>query len=77
MCGVPAYYIEERIGILLKREAVIEVSKGKYRTDFIIWSNKYGINCEENAEKALMPIMEQLLEALLNIAKEAAKNPFL
>ena len=58
LCGVPAYYIEERIGNLLKREAVIEVSKGKYQTDFIIWSDKYGIYCEENAEKSLMPVMK-------------------
>ena len=43
LCGVPAYYIEDRIDNLLKREAVIEVSKGRYQTDFIIWSDKYGI----------------------------------
>lgn len=67
-CGVPAYYIEERMENLLKREAVIEVSKGKYQTDFIIWSDKYGIYCEENAEKVLMPIMEEMLKALDGIA---------
>ena len=70
LCGVPAYYIEERIENLVKREAVLEPAKGKYRTDFIIWSDKYGIYCEENAEKTLMPIMDRLLEALDNIAKE-------
>lgn len=75
-CGVPAYYIEERIENLLKREAIIEVSKGKYRTDFIIWSDKYGIYCEENAEKVLMPMMAELLKALDGIAKEAAKIGF-
>ncbi len=76
LCGVPAYYIEERIGNLLKREAITEVSKGKYQTDFIIWSDKYGIYCEENAEKALLPIMDKLLEALNCIAEEAAKIDF-
>lgn len=76
VCGVPAYYIEERIQNLLKREAIIEVSKGKYQTDFIIWSDKYGIYCEENAEKALMPIMEKLLKALDSIAEKAAKIDF-
>ncbi len=75
-CGVPAYYIEERIENLLKREAIIEVSKGKYQTDFIIWSDKYGIYCEENAEKSLMPIMDKLLKALDRIAEEAAKIDF-
>ena len=76
LCGVPAYYIEERIQNLLKREAIIEVSKGKYQTDFVIWSDKYGIYCEESAEKALMPIMEKLLKALDGIAKEAAAIDF-
>ncbi len=76
VCGVPAYYIEERIENLLKREAIIEVSKGKYQTDFIIWSDKYGIYCEENAEKALMPIMEELIKALDSIAEEAARIDF-
>lgn len=76
LCGVPAYYIEERIENLIKREAVLEPVKGKYRTDFIIWSDKYGIYCEENAEKALMPMMDQLLDALDNIAKEANQLNF-
>lgn len=76
ICGVPAYYIEERIENLLNREAVIEMPKGKYRTDFVIWSDKYGIYCEENAERSLMPIMERLLDALFGIAEEAAKIGF-
>lgn len=76
LCGVPAFYIEERIDNLLKKDAVIEASKGRYQTDFIIWSDKYGIFCEENAEKELMPIMDKLLSAIKDIAKEAAKIPF-
>jgi len=76
ICGVPAYYIEERIENLLKREAIIEISKGKYQTDFIIWSDKYGIYCEENAEKVLMPIMKELIKALYSIAEEATKIDF-
>jgi len=76
LCGVPAYYIEDRMQNLLYREAIIEISKGKYQTDFIIWSDKYGIYCEENAEKALLPIMDKLLKALDNIAKKAAEIGF-
>ncbi len=75
-CGVPAYYIEERIDNLLKREAIIEQVKGKYRTDFILWSDKYGIYCEENAEKVLMPIMDRLIMALDKIALDADKIDF-
>lgn len=75
-CGVPAYYIEERMKNLINREAVIEVSRGRYQTDFVIWSDKYGIYCEENAEKALLPIMDELLKALEGIAGEAGKLDF-
>lgn len=76
ICGVPAYYIEERIDNLINREAILEVSKGKYQTDFIIWSDKYGMYCEENAEKALLPIMEELLSALDATADEVHKIDF-
>ena len=71
LCGVPAYYVEDRIENLMKREAVVRAGKDKYRTDFIIWSDKYGIYCEQTAEKALMPIMDKLLLALKSIAAEA------
>ncbi len=75
-CGVPAYYIEDRIENLLKREAILEVKKGAFRTNFIIWTDKYGIYCEENAEKSLMPLMGRLLDALNGIANEAWKIDF-
>jgi len=76
LCGVPAYYIEDRISHLLKYEAMVEASKGKYQTDFIIWSDKYGIYCEENAEKALLPILDDLLAALKEITTQAMKLDF-
>ncbi len=75
-CGVPAYYIEDRIENLLNREAVVEISKNKYQTNFIIWTDQYGIYCEKNAETVLMPILKALLNALKSIAKEAGKIPF-
>ena len=75
-CGVPAYYIEDRLDNLLKREAIREVSKGKYQTDFVIFSDKYGIYCEENAEKSMLPIMDKMLDALDGIAKDAEKLVF-
>ncbi len=76
LCGVPAYYVEERMDNLIKREAVTEPVKGKYQTDFIIWSDKYNIYCEENAEKALMPMMDKLIAALKGIAEEAGQIDF-
>ena len=76
LCGVPAYYIEDRIDNLIKHEAMIEPVRGKYQTDFIIYSDKYGIYSEENAEKALLPLMDKLIDALKNIAREAANIDF-
>lgn len=75
-CGVPAYYIEERVEHLLEKDAIIEPVKGKYRTNFIVWSDKYGIYCEEHAERVIMPLMDKLLEALECIAAEAGQIPF-
>ena len=76
VCGVPAYYVEDRINNLVMREALVEVAKGKYRTDFIIWSDKYGIYSEENAEKILLSIIDELLTAINRIADEAGKIEF-
>lgn len=76
LCGVPAYYIEDCVNNLLKREALTEITKGKYRTNFLIWLDKHDAYCEENALKALMPIMDRLLDALDGIASEAAETGF-
>lgn len=76
LCGVPAYFIEDRIDNLLKREAIFEVSKGKYQTDFIIWSDKHGIFCEENMEKALLPLMDKLIAAIRSVAEKAKEIDF-
>ncbi|MDE6318978.1 MAG: RNA polymerase sigma factor [Lachnospiraceae bacterium] len=76
LCGVPAYYVEDRLENLVKREAVIETVKGKYQTDFIIWSDKYGIYCEENAGKAIAPMKDKMIAALKALAAEAGKIDF-
>mgnify|MGYP001025298674 FL=1 len=76
LCGVPAYYVEERVDNLVKRNAVLEAVRGKYQTNFIIWSDKYGTYCEENAVKALLPIQDKILEALKLLAAEAGSLGF-
>ena len=40
LCGVPAFYIEERLANLVSREAVSALPKGRYRTEFLIYSDK-------------------------------------
>lgn len=72
LCGVPAYYVEERVENLIKRNAVIMPAKGKYQTDFIIWSDKYGIYCEKYAETALLPVADKMIAALKALAKDAS-----
>ncbi len=69
-CGVPAYYIEDSIANLQRRQALTEQGSGKYRTAFLIWDDRYDIYCEAHAEKALMPVMEPMLDALDAIAEE-------
>lgn len=76
LCGVPAYYIEERIDNLVRREAVIETAKGKYQTDFIIWTDKYGEYCSENAERTILPIMNRMTDALKSLTHDAMKIDF-
>lgn len=76
LCGVPAYYIEERVLNLLNREAVIEPVKGKYQTDFIIWQDKHGKYCEENAASTIMPIMNKMIDALKALSADAMKLDF-
>ena len=75
-CGVPAYYVEDRMETLLRREAVIREGKGKYRTDFIIFSDKHAAFIEKNAERVLMPMMDRLISALKAISAEAQRIDF-
>lgn len=72
LCGVPAYYIEDCLGNLMKREAVSEVSKGKYRTDFIIYSNE----TKEYTEKAkgiFAPVVEEFVSSMKILADAAER----
>lgn len=75
LCGVPAYYIEDRMDNLKKRNAVIEKSKGKFQTEFIIWTDKYGEFCEKNAPQYLAPVSDKLTNALEKLFEHADKLP--
>ncbi len=67
LCGVHAYYIEDSLENLVRREAMSEVSKGKYRTDFIIYSEKTG---EYN--KKTKCIFEPVTNGFVSSMKELA-----
>lgn len=76
ICGVPSYYIEDTVKNLLERNALIEVKKGKYRTDFIIWTDKHGDYCEKYGAMSLEPINEELMSALQEFYKGAERLSF-
>ncbi len=66
-CGVPAYYIEDCLSNLTKREAVLELPKGKYRTNFMIYSDKtskYG----EKAQAILDPVASSFVSSMKVLA---------
>lgn len=72
ICGVPAYYVEERLENLLKREAVSEPVKGKYRTEFMIYSDKVN-DYREKAGDGLTAVAEELVTAMKQLADEVDK----
>lgn len=73
ICGVPAYYIEDSVSNLLKREALVEEKKGKYRTDFIIWFDKYDKFYDENFLAYVLPIKDKMLDGFKSIYSDAKK----
>lgn len=76
LTGIPAYYIEDRMENLVKRCAVISPSKGKYQTDFVIYSDKHGKYSEENAENALAPILPAFRDAMEKFFGKIKQIPF-
>lgn len=73
VCGVPAYYIEDRIDNLLKRDAIKETSKDKYITDFWVRTDKYAKFFDDNAVKAVSPVKDAVIESIRQLAKESRK----
>lgn len=67
ICGIPAYYVKERVDNLIKREAISEPVKGKYRTEFMIYSDKvseYG----EKAGSVFEPMVADMVNAMRTLA---------
>ncbi|OGO90306.1 MAG: hypothetical protein A2Y17_12100 [Clostridiales bacterium GWF2_38_85] len=63
LCGVPAYYIEDCLKNLIYREAMSETSKGKYRTQFIIYSDKVN-EYNEKAKCVFTPVIESFVSSI-------------
>lgn len=72
LCGVPAYYIEDSILNLIYREAMTESSKGKYRTEFIIYDD--GVNSyTDRVNYIFEPIIEEFVASLKTLTQETSK----
>lgn len=69
LCGVPAYYIESNIQNLIRREALIESVKGKYKTNFIIYDNMID-DYAQNGEKLLLPLIDKFTQILKSFSRE-------
>jgi len=67
ICGVPAFYVEDRLDNLLKREAVSEPVKGKYRTEFLIYSEKIREYRDKTGE-LLQPVVADMGKAMKSLA---------
>ncbi len=70
LCGVPAYYIEDSLRNLIRREAVTEVSKGKYQTDFPITTNRQSDWLYENTSKLISGFADPMYDALTKLSDE-------
>ena len=67
ICGVPAFYVEDRIDNLLMREAVSEPVKGKYRTEFLIYSDKMN-EYNKKTTSFLKPVATDFVKAMKELA---------
>lgn len=68
-CGVPAYYVEERLDNLLRREAVSLTPKGRFRTEFLIYTDEVNAYVERTAH-LFVPLAEDFAGALRQLAQE-------
>ena len=67
ICGVPAFYVEDRIDNLLKKEAVSEPVQGRFRTELMIYSDKVNAYSEK-ASGLFEPVAADMVTAMKNLA---------
>lgn len=76
LCGVPAYYIEDRRANLLYRRAVKPVN-GKILTDFILWTDDHDRYFEDHLASFAAPQAKDFASALTALHAEATANGIL
>ena len=76
LTGVPAYYVEDKLDSLDTYAALIQPSKGRYQTDFIIITEAYWKFCMGFAKENFRSIADQMCSALEKLFEEAEKINF-
>ena len=71
LCGVPAYYIEDCLKNLVYREAMCEEAKGKYRTNFMIYSDKIN-QYDEKAKSLFAALVDPFVSSMKVLAKHVS-----
>lgn len=74
--GVPAYFVEDRVENLVRRNAVTESTKGKYQTLFRIYTDEHDKYLADNTERLMLPIMKKTISVFKKIADETSKIGF-
>lgn len=70
--GVPAYYIEDALRELTKREAVSEVGRGRFRSDVIIYTPEHA-DYFRRQEALFTPLAADFASALRSLTEGAAR----
>lgn len=69
--GVPAYYVEDNLRRLMKRDAISEPHKGRYRSEVAIYTPEHAAFFREQ-EALFAPLAEDFADALRRLADGAA-----
>ena len=72
LCGIPAYYVEDCIQNLLQREAVFEAAKGKFRTDFMIYTDEVA-KYTDKVSSIFEPIIDSFIKSLKMLTEGTRK----
>lgn len=70
--GVPAYYVEDNLRQLIRRGAMSEIPKGRYRSEVAIYTPEHAAYFQKQ-EALFTPLAEEFAAALRQLADGAAK----
>ena len=74
LTGVPAFYIEDRIDNLIKREAVIRPQKTTVQTNFIIYDKEINSYAPQHSGSFAAAVSEQFLELSRRLTDEVLSS---